>query len=208
MRYLGPRSFRSPSRHSESISNAGANRGEIRFGEGDDWLEILGCGMVHPNVMVGIAVSILNQFQGFAGHRHRPHRQRQQRRLAPARSSKPIYAGRRIYGFCLLDLPTLAGGLMDEPRDDDTVAEADMPAYLLPSLRAFPYDHPGFAKRSMLSYVKHLAGITNTLSAPNVIGRSFQIIDNKVSGLLHPYIDDHRARHFRPRRPPIISSRV
>ena len=25
--------------------------GEIRFGEGADWLEILGCGMVHPNVL-------------------------------------------------------------------------------------------------------------------------------------------------------------
>ena len=25
--------------------------GEIRFGEGTDWLEILGCGMVHPNVL-------------------------------------------------------------------------------------------------------------------------------------------------------------
>ena len=25
--------------------------GEIRFGEGEDWLEILGCGMVHPNVL-------------------------------------------------------------------------------------------------------------------------------------------------------------
>ena len=24
------------------------DKGEIRFGEGDDWLEILGCGMVHP----------------------------------------------------------------------------------------------------------------------------------------------------------------
>ncbi len=24
---------------------------EIRFGEGEDWLEILGCGMVHPNVL-------------------------------------------------------------------------------------------------------------------------------------------------------------
>jgi phenylalanyl-tRNA synthetase alpha subunit len=31
--------------------------GEIRFGEGDDWLEILGCGMVHPNVSA-IAASI------------------------------------------------------------------------------------------------------------------------------------------------------
>src|SRR3546814_17412974 len=25
--------------------------GEIRIGEGDDWLEILGCGMVHPRVL-------------------------------------------------------------------------------------------------------------------------------------------------------------
>src|SRR5450631_2426954 len=27
------------------------DKGEIRFGEGEDWLEILGCGMVHPNVL-------------------------------------------------------------------------------------------------------------------------------------------------------------
>jgi phenylalanyl-tRNA synthetase alpha chain len=25
--------------------------GEVRFGEGSDWMEILGCGMVHPNVL-------------------------------------------------------------------------------------------------------------------------------------------------------------
>src|SRR5262252_7070580 len=27
------------------------DKGEIRFGEGEDWLEILGCGMVHPKVL-------------------------------------------------------------------------------------------------------------------------------------------------------------
>src|ERR1700687_5927280 len=27
------------------------DKDEIRFGEGEDWLEILGCGMVHPNVL-------------------------------------------------------------------------------------------------------------------------------------------------------------
>src|SRR6202162_2432894 len=27
------------------------DKGEIRFGEGDDWMEILGCGMVHANVL-------------------------------------------------------------------------------------------------------------------------------------------------------------
>ena len=33
------------------------DKGEIRFGEGEDWLEILGCGMVHANVL-RIAASI------------------------------------------------------------------------------------------------------------------------------------------------------
>ncbi len=38
---------------------------EIRFGEGEDWLEILGCGMVHPNVLhnCGLDPDI---YQGFA----------------------------------------------------------------------------------------------------------------------------------------------
>ena len=30
---------------------ANGYEGLIRIGEGDDWLEILGCGMVHPNVL-------------------------------------------------------------------------------------------------------------------------------------------------------------
>ena len=39
--------------------------GELKIGEGDDWLEILGCGMVHPKVldMCGIDSS---RYQGFA----------------------------------------------------------------------------------------------------------------------------------------------
>ncbi|WP_375462298.1 phenylalanine--tRNA ligase subunit alpha, partial [uncultured Enterovirga sp.] len=38
---------------------------EIRFGEGDDWLEILGCGMVHPNVLRNCGLDP-DQVQGFA----------------------------------------------------------------------------------------------------------------------------------------------
>jgi phenylalanyl-tRNA synthetase alpha chain len=39
--------------------------GEVRIGQGDDWLEILGCGMVHPNVLrqCGIDPDV---WQGFA----------------------------------------------------------------------------------------------------------------------------------------------
>ncbi len=38
---------------------------EIRFGEGDDWLEILGCGMVHPNVLRNCGLNP-DEWQGFA----------------------------------------------------------------------------------------------------------------------------------------------
>ncbi|MBI1340412.1 phenylalanine--tRNA ligase subunit alpha [bacterium] len=39
--------------------------GEIRVGEGADWLEILGCGMVHPNVLRTCGVDP-DAYQGFA----------------------------------------------------------------------------------------------------------------------------------------------
>ncbi len=39
--------------------------GEIRLGEGDDWLEILGCGMVHPNVLTACGIDP-DIYQGFA----------------------------------------------------------------------------------------------------------------------------------------------
>jgi phenylalanyl-tRNA synthetase alpha chain len=39
--------------------------GEIRFGEGEDWLEILGCGMIHPNVMRNCGIDP-DVYQGFA----------------------------------------------------------------------------------------------------------------------------------------------
>ena len=39
--------------------------GKIIIGEGDKWLEILGCGMVHPNVLKNVNVNP-NKFQGYA----------------------------------------------------------------------------------------------------------------------------------------------
>ena len=41
------------------------DKGEIRFGEGEDWLEILGCGMVHPNVLKNCGLDP-DEYQGFA----------------------------------------------------------------------------------------------------------------------------------------------
>ena len=39
--------------------------GKIIIGEGDKWLEILGCGMVHPNVLKNVKVNT-SKYQGYA----------------------------------------------------------------------------------------------------------------------------------------------
>jgi phenylalanyl-tRNA synthetase alpha chain len=39
--------------------------GELKLGEGDEWLEILGCGMVHPNVLKNCGIDP-ETYQGFA----------------------------------------------------------------------------------------------------------------------------------------------
>ena len=39
--------------------------GKIVIGEGDKWLEVLGCGMVHPNVLRNVKVNP-DEFQGYA----------------------------------------------------------------------------------------------------------------------------------------------
>ena len=39
--------------------------GELKLGEGEDWMEILGCGMVHPNVLRNCGIDP-DQYQGFA----------------------------------------------------------------------------------------------------------------------------------------------
>ncbi len=38
--------------------------GEVKIGQGDDWLEIVGCGMVHPNVLLNCGLDP-NVWQGF-----------------------------------------------------------------------------------------------------------------------------------------------
>ncbi|MFC3705206.1 phenylalanine--tRNA ligase subunit alpha [Devosia honganensis] len=84
---------------------------EVRIGEGSDWLEILGCGMVHPNVIrnAGLDPDI---YQGFAWGIGID-------RIAMLKYGMPdlrafFDADQRWidhYGFRPLDLPTLFGGL-------------------------------------------------------------------------------------------------
>lgn len=85
--------------------------GELKIGEGSDWLEILGAGMVHPNVLknCGIDPEI---YQGFAFGMGIE-------RIAMLKYGIPDLRTffdsdlrwLRHYGFAALDVPTLAGGL-------------------------------------------------------------------------------------------------
>ncbi|MFG1409833.1 phenylalanine--tRNA ligase subunit alpha [Xanthobacter sp. VTT E-85241] len=85
--------------------------GEIRFGEGNDWLEILGCGMVHPNVLrnCGIDPDI---YQGFAWGMGIDRIAMLKYGMSDLRAffeADVRWLSR--YGFRPLDFPTLAGGL-------------------------------------------------------------------------------------------------
>jgi phenylalanyl-tRNA synthetase alpha chain len=85
--------------------------GEIRFGEGTDWLEILGCGMVHPNVLRNCGLDP-DEYQGFAWGMGID-------RIAMLKYGMPdlrpfFEADVRWlnhYGFRPLDIPSLVGGL-------------------------------------------------------------------------------------------------
>ena len=85
--------------------------GDIRFGEGEDWLEILGCGMVHQNVLTNCGIDP-EVYQGFAWGMGVD-------RVAMLKYGLPDLRDffdadlRWInhYGFKPLEVPTLAGGL-------------------------------------------------------------------------------------------------
>ncbi len=84
---------------------------EVRLGTGDEWMEILGCGMVHPNVLVNCGLDP-EEYQGFAWGMGID-------RIAMLKYGMPdlrAFFDADIrwlshYGFRPLDLPTLFGGL-------------------------------------------------------------------------------------------------
>jgi phenylalanyl-tRNA synthetase alpha chain len=85
--------------------------GELRIGAGADWLEILGCGMVHPNVLKNCGIDP-EQYQGFAFGMGIE-------RIAMLKYGIPDLRTffesdlrwLRHYGFVPLDVPTLSSGL-------------------------------------------------------------------------------------------------
>jgi len=85
--------------------------GKVTVGEGDDWLEVLGSGMVHPKVLASAGVDP-DQWQGFAFGMGID-------RIAMLKYGIPDLRAffdsdlrwLRHYGFAALDVPTMRGGV-------------------------------------------------------------------------------------------------
>ncbi len=85
--------------------------GQLKIGEGDDWMEILGSGMVHPKVLEAAGVDA-TQYQGFAFGMGID-------RLAMLKYGIPDLRAffdsdlrwLRHYGFASLDMPNMRGGI-------------------------------------------------------------------------------------------------
>ena len=84
---------------------------QIKVGQGDEWLEILGCGMVHPNVLKNVGLDP-DVYQGFAFGMGID-------RIAMLKYGMPDLRAffsadlrwLRHYGFGPFEVPTLAGGM-------------------------------------------------------------------------------------------------
>ncbi len=85
--------------------------GQLKIGEGDSWMEVLGSGMVHPKVLAAAGVDA-SVWQGFAFGMGID-------RLAMLKYGIPDLRAffesdlrwLRHYGFAALDMPTISGGL-------------------------------------------------------------------------------------------------
>src|SRR4051794_14148539 len=87
------------------------DKNEIRIGEGTDWLEILGCGMVHPNVLRACGIDP-DVYQGFAWGMGIDRIAMLKYGMSDLRQLfESDVRWLRHYGFRPLDVPTLAGGL-------------------------------------------------------------------------------------------------
>lgn len=87
------------------------DKGQLKLGQGDDWMEILGSGMVHPKVLTAVGVDP-NKYQGFSFGMGID-------RLAMLKYGIPDLRAffdsdlrwLRHYGFASLDMPNLHGGI-------------------------------------------------------------------------------------------------
>jgi len=85
--------------------------GGLIIGEGGEWLEILGCGMVHPKVLDNCGIDS-HRYQGFAFGLGIERMAMLKYGIPDLRTFfESDLRWLRHYGFAALDVPTLAGGL-------------------------------------------------------------------------------------------------
>jgi phenylalanyl-tRNA synthetase alpha chain len=85
--------------------------GELKVGQGESWLEILGCGMVHPKVIAACGLDP-HVYQGFAFGCGIDRIAMLKYGITDLRSCFDAdLRWLKHYGFSLLDTPTLAGGV-------------------------------------------------------------------------------------------------
>ena len=85
--------------------------GQIKFGQGNDWLELGGSGMVHPKVLANCGIDP-NRYQGFAFGFGLDRMAMLKYAIPDIRSFfESDLRWLRHYGFAALDIPTLDGGL-------------------------------------------------------------------------------------------------
>jgi phenylalanyl-tRNA synthetase alpha chain len=84
--------------------------GELKIGAGDDWLEILGAGMVHPNVLANCGIDPA-EYQGFAFGMGIERISMLKYGIADLRTFfEADLRWLRHYGFAALDIPNVAFG--------------------------------------------------------------------------------------------------
>ena len=168
------------------------DKGEIRFGEGEDWLEILGCGMVHPNVLRNCGLDP-NEYQGFAWGMGID-------RIAMLKYGMPdlrpfFEADVRWlshYGFRPLDFPTLAGGLSGDDADDKPRLDTAL----------FSLAHAQLDARRRSRPIRATIE-THAKVADGAAAEAFQIDRRQGDRPPDPCVDDDRgARHLSRRSSP------
>lgn len=84
---------------------------DIKMNKGDSWLEVLGCGMIHPNVLKNVGLDP-NEYQGFAFGLGV---ERFAMLKYDIRDLRQFFEGNidwlKHYNFASCDIPNLAGGL-------------------------------------------------------------------------------------------------
>jgi phenylalanyl-tRNA synthetase alpha chain len=86
--------------------------GELKIGAGGDWLEILGCGMVHPKVLANCGIDP-NEYQGFAFGMGIERVTMLKYGIPDLRTFYDAdLRWLKHYGFVPLDVPSMVGGLV------------------------------------------------------------------------------------------------